>query len=331
MKTEKKYSRKGTKALKENRNIYFKTSCLSGLVAKAGFTLVEVLTTLTIIAILIGILLPALGQVKKFAIEARQKAQISSIDIAANLYKNDFGEYPPSHGSSFDPLPANDGINYCGAQTLAEALVGYDLLGVHRNSVFKANGYDSNSPTPVNLYPSNPDAVNLSKRKGPYLDRTNIGVFKPKDIFANLTDLKYPDNYVICDAFAVVSKKIGGKTYKIGTPVLYFRANPSPVNMQLISSTTVDSHLNNIYNYFDNYPTILTGINNKKPHKLYESTPNGSTFYNFIRDTMIPIVTPPANSCGRPVRPDSFILISAGSDGLYGTNDDICNFEPNFE
>jgi hypothetical protein len=27
-------------------------------------------------------------------------------------------------------------------------------------------------------------------------------------------------------------------------------------------------------------------------------------------------------SCG-----DSFILISAGQDGLYGTADDICNFE----
>ena len=28
----------------------------------------------------------------------------------------------------------------------------------------------------------------------------------------------------------------------------------------------------------------------------------------------------------RPCRPDSFILISAGYDGLYGTADDICNF-----
>jgi hypothetical protein len=27
------------------------------------------------------------------------------------------------------------------------------------------------------------------------------------------------------------------------------------------------------------------------------------------------------------VREDSYILISAGKDGLYGTADDICNFE----
>ncbi len=32
----------------------------------------------------------------------------------------------------------------------------------------------------------------------------------------------------------------------------------------------------------------------------------------------------------RPVRADSFILISAGMDGLYGTEDDICNFDFKF-
>ena len=29
----------------------------------------------------------------------------------------------------------------------------------------------------------------------------------------------------------------------------------------------------------------------------------------------------------RPYRADSYILISAGYDGLYGTRDDICNFD----
>ena len=33
----------------------------------------------------------------------------------------------------------------------------------------------------------------------------------------------------------------------------------------------------------------------------------------------------PAQSA--PYRRDSFILVSAGQDGLYGTADDICNFE----
>ena len=32
-------------------------------------------------------------------------------------------------------------------------------------------------------------------------------------------------------------------------------------------------------------------------------------------------------STGRPYRMDSYILMSAGFDGLYGTRDDIFNFE----
>jgi len=32
----------------------------------------------------------------------------------------------------------------------------------------------------------------------------------------------------------------------------------------------------------------------------------------------------------RPFRADTYILISAGKDGLYGTKDDICNFEFTF-
>ena len=33
------------------------------------------------------------------------------------------------------------------------------------------------------------------------------------------------------------------------------------------------------------------------------------------------------NTISRPNRSDSYILISAGFDGLYGTADDICNFD----
>jgi hypothetical protein len=31
----------------------------------------------------------------------------------------------------------------------------------------------------------------------------------------------------------------------------------------------------------------------------------------------------------KPCNPETFILIDAGKDGLYGTNDDITNFDAN--
>ena len=296
-----------------------------------GFTLVELLVVLAIVAMLIGLLMPALGQVRKYAGTVKQKAQIGSIEIALSLYKTDFGQYPPSHGYITTTADHNDFL-YNGAQTLAEAMVGMDLLGVEPNSVFREDAKDINGNI---IYPANPAAANIADRKGPYLDRTNIGVFQAGQVFKTVMAL-YPTNYMICDTFTTQSTMINGKRYKIGMPVLYFRANPSALNTQLLRDSSGSApHANNIYNYFDNYGVIATGrlpANGGKDHKFFEPTapwPDGSTFYNFISDPMIPISG--ATSCGRPQKPDSFILISAGPDGLYGTKDDICNFEPNIK
>jgi hypothetical protein len=64
----------------------------------------------------------------------------------------------------------------------------------------------------------------------------------------------------------------------------------------------------------------LGRIADEKRHLLW--TINGDKFYDFIQDPMI-------LNFKKPFRPDSFLLISAGNDGLYGTKDDICNFDPN--
>jgi prepilin-type N-terminal cleavage/methylation domain-containing protein len=288
-----------------------------------AFTLPELLTVIAVIAILIGVLMPALSQVKRIAKETKQKAQIGSIDIGINLYKNDFGEYPPSHGDPNGSTinPALGGYDYCGAQTLAEALLGYDLLGVHPDSVFRADGKD-NSGNNIYLDP------NLSKRKGPYLARENIGVFEANDIYdpSVLGTAIEPSRYIICDVFTAVSRDINGKKYKIGTPILYFRANPSAEYTELTPCPpgNADELAKNIYNWRDNIRLLDLGkITDKNiGHPLLTDSIEGDKFYGFIGDPMI-------LKLRRPVRPDTFILISAGNDGLYGTRDDICNFEPN--
>jgi len=106
---------------------------------KTGLTIIELLIVLGIIALLTGLLVPALSVVKKMAKETKQKAQFATIELALAAFKNDEGDYPPSDWA----LPPNPGSDYCGSQKLAEALLGWDLLGFHPNSAWRASGLDA--------------------------------------------------------------------------------------------------------------------------------------------------------------------------------------------
>jgi hypothetical protein len=86
-----------------------------------------------------------------------------------------------------------------------------------------------------------------------------------------------------------------------------------------------------IYNMRDNIPLISLGrlsqatkpLVMRQKHPLDVSAPAGYAvdFYDYIRDPRVQVQNRPW-----PYRPDSYILISAGPDGLYGTADDIRNF-----
>ncbi|MCH7527855.1 MAG: hypothetical protein IID39_10495, partial [Planctomycetes bacterium] len=57
---------------------------------------------------------------------------------------------------------------------------------------------------------------------------------------------------------------------------------------------------------------------------------NRDTFARYVSDRKLfrnleATINPPPASPLRPVNSDSFLLISPGADGRYGTNDDISN------
>ncbi|MDD5459627.1 MAG: type II secretion system protein [Phycisphaerae bacterium] len=299
---------------------------------KKAFTMIELLTVLGIIAILVGILIPALAMVRKFAKETAQKSRFTAIEMAMLTFKNDYGDYPPSY-RVYQPQPSLSTLDYCGTQKLAEALVGLDLLGFHPDSVFRSDGFDGPAPSGVNIYTT--ATYDDGERKGPYLDIEKANVFRlgtsditKQDGLWNRNDCTplNPDTFVLCDVFTC--KKVVmtdfGKTVvrQAGTPILYYKANTTN------KSIGVDLAIpDRIYDYRDNIPFTevlpILATGKKVKHKIgqpQEGVPTEKNFYYFIADPLTSISTK------MPYNPDSYILISAGMDGEYGTADDITNF-----
>jgi type II secretory pathway pseudopilin PulG len=274
---------------------------------KTGFTVVEVLAAVGIVALMVGLLIPALSMVRNAAKEAKQKAQFTTIGMALMAFKSDYGDYPPSDW----PLPPAPGSDYCGAQKFTEALLGWDLLGFHPQSDFRSNGRKDNRTF---IYDAN-NPVFFEQRKGPYLELATTNAFRLGNISAlrpgifNYTGPLAPNTFVLCDVFG--AKKImltNRETVRAGAPILYYRANNSEKTIQ------------GIYNVQDNDALIqIKQQADGREHPLSRPAGQFQFFYDYIRD-------PKISARPWPYRPDSYILISAGADGLYGTGDDIRNF-----
>ena len=297
---------------------------------KKGLTIIELLIVLGIIALLVGLLVPSLSAVKKMAKETKQKAQFATIELALAAFKNDYGDYPPSNGWDYT---RNASLDYCGAQKLAEALLGWDLMGFHPKSAWRADGLDAmdglETYDPTKTRDANGDGIpdTFDERKGPYLELASADAFRiSAEGLYFMNGALRPDRFVLCDVFGRkridVMNRVTGETtrYKAGTPILYFKANTA-------SKYLGDPEVGSIYRIGDNRELIGLGSVEQMPqdirqHPFYDPP----QFSNFLRDITDPKVTWANRNRMWPYRPDSYLLISAGADGLYGTPDDICNF-----
>jgi prepilin-type N-terminal cleavage/methylation domain-containing protein len=301
---------------------------------KTGFTIIELLTVMSIIVILISLLLPSLAMVRRFAKEVKQRAQFRSIGAALEMFHKDRLDYPPSAGPT-DPINTpwlDENSNfYCGAMMLCEAMVGQDLLGFHPESHFNSNSQLPANPHWTNgLYPDTMDYTdpldleNMDVRRGPYLDAETSEAYKLEDLYPNIGSFTITANdssdRVLCDMYSRVTHRATGK--KVGMPILYYKPNPSGIRHDP-NDYTAQPELN-IYNYLDNDPLVDLGIptNQALVHPLHQGPVGGQgqKFYEMTHNKEI-------DTMDRPYNPESYILISAGYDGLYGTEDDIFNFE----
>ena len=106
---------------------------------------------------------------------------------------------------------------------------------------------------------------------------------------------------------------------KWGSPILYYRAAPGK---------TLSDNIFDIYRAEDNAQFIKDytrrdGTGGTDIDPLANPANNYEDFYNYIADPQLPSTSP---SSRVPYNPNTFILVSAGKDGIYGTDDDVTNF-----
>ena len=276
---------------------------------KAAFTIIELLTVMSIIVVLISVLVPALSKVRRYAKKVKQLAQFNSMQSAIELFSNENDGYPPS--GALD----GTGQSYCGAMKLCEAMMGLDLLGFHPDSVFRADGLDATGTRPIYL----PTQNNRKARMGTLLQFENANAYRLVDIYGPGNTASFNENaFVLCDVYTR-DKRTGRKT---GMPILYYKADTSN-NMHDPNNfpPRISDSNGNIYNYWDNQRLVELGkpweeAGKASTHDLV----NWARFYRNTRNNQIITVQ-------QPFRTDSYILLSAGFDAEYGTADDICNFE----
>jgi hypothetical protein len=239
---------------------------------QAAFTIIELLTVMSVIIILIGILVPGLTALKRYAWDVTQREQFHAMDTALQGFNAGRGAYPDSGAG-------------VGAVELAISMVGVDLLGYSLNGIY--------------------DPCDLSNRRK-YMELRDAKPCRLKDLYPVFAPFS-GDEYVLCDVYRKVEHAVSGSL--VGMPVLYYSANTARFGQ-------------NIYNFADNAPLIDLGKpwdKGQPPHMLDEGR-----FDIGIRNDEI--WENSDMTLYRPHRDNSYILLSAGYDGVYGTGDDISNF-----
>lgn len=253
------------------------------------------------------------------------------------------------------PLPNNGGasdIRISGAQLLVHALIGADGLGTPGFKDFNRDGtwwddtHDKGNATPYGAYGI--ETATGQERRPRYPDAGGYVDDKTKAKAKSFSDLG--DNGVIlnldCTPHIACDEAVFVDSWD--HPILYYKSSRSSRRMVADASGPVAG----IYRQEDN--GVITGTANGTmdlegldfgPGRINSSV----DYFHAIADAFSPppdedvrniadglppyeysfarfIIDPSVKVRPTPVKPKSYLMISAGPDGFYGTNDDITNW-----
>ena len=308
----------------------------------SAFTLIELLLVLGIILILIGILIPTISKIRISVQAVSTRQMISRLENGINAYYSDFHAYPGPLSNAQLLADAGGATASAGAialgiprTTSSENLFlglsgGLEMTAAGTPPQVATFNYNqtlaANNTGPGNINPS------IVKRYTPYM------IVTPEESTLTVKNNHQPSNAP--GQWSAANGQIIGDTivpeyvdkFANPSPILYLRAASGAAAMTNYVPLTVgitytgngtnapqDTDWTNITAPTNPNAAIVTNY----PQVVYSGSPVlAAGWPAYIGNNTLASGSGTAVSANK----DTFVLISAGPDGVYGTSDDITNF-----
>ena len=340
--------------------------------AARAFTLIELLVVIVVIALLIGIFVGAVSNIRDLARSTATQGLLSTLGTGLEAFKGEGrlgGDYAPSWSdqpgggnwgqvqSPYGNLPGSGpsgSMDMTGAGLIVWALAGADFQGTPGFKAFRSTNTsrlwsndtddeeNGNDPTQSGAYAlRSDDRRPVQTRCGPYVDVSSMSLSEWDE---------NTGRFEIGAERGAAGGDPGGpspvrRDYPMfldsfGFPILYWKADIAGVRLADDDRQQQIGVNRGVYHWEDNQFLIADGSNHRlvlRPgaddHRLdwddfgvdpsqAGDYPDFGTFPRFILNEAV-------KARFTPHRAQSYLLVSPGPDGVYGTGDDIPNFQHN--